>query len=169
MLHNQVIHCADNQVPGAGFNVLSPFTGTVLPLSAHSDPIFANGIAGSGVCIDISGYKLLAPFNAQLTRICEGFCQYYFKAKNGLTVMIAFDIPSQYWPLKGIKMFVSEKEQVTQGQTICTFDFRDLPQPIIAAVVIVNADKLGRFYASRTKIEAGTERLLKLTAKKKTS
>ena len=72
--------------------ITSPFTGKVIPLQEHPEPIFRFGILGPGITVKLSSHKILAPFDGTLLQVKNAGTEFILQAKNGLKVLINLTI-----------------------------------------------------------------------------
>jgi len=166
-IHKQVIFATEQQVVNLGFPVVSPITGKVLPLEEHPEAIFSTGTLGCGLAFEITSHKILAPFDGVIEQIKMGGTEVYFKAKNGLRLLVALDINPMYFPLSGLAIKKHENQTVKAAEPVVHFDLRKIPTPIVASVTVLNHKKLGAIYYSQVQITAGEDILFKVTAKKR--
>jgi phosphotransferase system IIA component len=166
-IHKQIIFATQQQVVNLGFPVMSPLSGRIKPLEEHPEVIFSTGALGCGLALEISSHKIIAPFDGIIEKVKMGGTEVYFKARNGLRLLVALNIDPSYFPLPGLAIIKHENQNVKASEAIVHFDLRKVPTPIIASVTILNYQKLGAIYYSHNQITAGEDVLFKVTAKKR--
>ncbi|SFC87808.1 PTS glucose transporter subunit IIA [Pseudoalteromonas denitrificans] len=166
-IHKQVIFATEQQVKNIGFTVYSPISGKITPLINHPQTIFSSGILGCGLAFEVTSHKIVAPFDGIVEQIKLGGSEVYFKAKNGIKLLIALEIDQEYFPLPGLAIKKQEAQQIKAGEPIIHFDLRKIPVPIYGCVTILNHQKLGAIYYSQSNITAGSDVLFKITSKKR--
>lgn len=71
-----------------GIRILSPLTGTAVPLEEVPDPVFSQKIIGDGVAILPQDGNLVSPIDAEVVSIAETLHAYGLRSENGIEVMI---------------------------------------------------------------------------------
>lgn len=151
-----------------GFTVLAPVTGEVYPLAQSSQPMIANGIIGEGVLLNLSGNKIVAPFDGVITELPATLHRFQIKAKSGIKVMVLMPQHTDKFHGQGFLPQVKAGQAVRMGQLIANFN----PQKTQSldnqecAVVVTNPELLGHIYSANKKVTAGEDVLLTITAKK---
>jgi len=166
-VHKQVIFATQQQVENIGFPITSPLSGKVLPLKEHPEAIFSSGALGCGLTFEITSHKILAPFDGIIEKIKMGGTEVYFKAKNGLRILVALNIDPIHLPLPGLAIKKQEKQMVKSTEPVVHFDLRKIPSPIYGSVTVLNHKKLGAIYFSQVQLTAGEDVLFKATSKKR--
>jgi len=166
-IHKQVIFATQQQVVNLGFPVVSPLSGKSLPLEHHPEKIFSTGMLGCGLAFEITSHKIVAPFDGVIEQIKMGGTEVYFKAKNGLKLLVAIDIDPIHFPLPGLAIKKHENQVVKAAESVVHFDLRKIPMPIFASVTVLNHQKLGAIYYSNNQLTAGEDILFKITSKKR--
>ena len=75
-----------------GIRILSPLTGTAVPLEEVPDPVFSQKIIGDGVAILPQDGNLVSPIDAEVVSIAETLHAYGLRSENGIEVMIHFGL-----------------------------------------------------------------------------
>ena len=70
-----------------GIRILSPLTGTAVPLEEVPDPVFSQKIIGDGVAILPQDGNLVSPIDAEVVSIAETLHAYGLRSENGIEVM----------------------------------------------------------------------------------
>ncbi len=166
-VHEQVHYVTEQELGNIGFPIFAPLSGKIIPLSKHPQTIFARGILGCGVAVELSSHKISAPFDGSIEQIKLGGTEVYLKSNNGIKLLIAIDIDPSHFPLPGLCIKKLNKQLITRGEPLIYFDLRQIPPPIIASITVLNYQQLGNIYYSQTQININSDVLFKVTAKKR--
>ncbi|MDP4982991.1 PTS glucose transporter subunit IIA [Pseudoalteromonas tunicata] len=166
-IHRQVISANQNQLAGIGLPVFSPISGKILPLTSHPEALFSQGIMGCGLAMTLTGHKVFAPFDGSVEQIRAGGTEFILKSRQGIRMMIALSIATDYLPLPGLCFYVQEGQQFKAQDALFYADFRHVPQPIFAAITVLNHDKLGGIYYCLQQARAPQDILFHITARNK--
>lgn len=166
-MFNQVQHVAENEIPASNFAVNAPFTGKIQTISNHPSSLFSRGHLGAGVVIEASGFKLLSPVTGLLEKIAGAGTEYYFKAQNGVKVLVSIDVDEKQLPLIGYKLDVHESSKLTRSDLVASFDFREQNSPVCVTMIILTPERFGALYCGAKQVIAGQDPLIKIVAKKK--
>ena len=118
--------------------VLSPMTGSVLPLSQLPDPTFASGLLGQGAAIIPSGNQVIAPFAGKVASLFQTRHAIGLLSNSGIEVLIHVGIDTVRLEGKPFTAFVKVGDIVQPGDLLLEFDRQaiidagyDLATPII--------------------------------------
>jgi PTS system glucose-specific IIA component len=143
--------------------ILSPLTGTVLPLDKVPHALFTERMFGEGIAIKPSGYQVLAPFAGTLLHFPELANQLRIKAKNGLQLQIQLGIDSHLMMGEGFKRVVKQGESFEQGQLIAEFSLvkmkKQLPS-ILCPITLLNSDKVKGLQGHYFQVIAGEDKMM---------
>ena len=104
--------------------VLAPVSGRVCLLDEVPSPAYANGLFGAGIAIDLSGYKIQAPFDGVwLDHSVTGECL-RIKSRQGLELLIQVGIDSHKLMGQGFRFRSARTGSFSQGETLLEFDLR---------------------------------------------
>ncbi|OHU97210.1 PTS sugar transporter [Pseudoalteromonas byunsanensis] len=146
-------------------HLASPFTGKVLPLLAHPDPLFAKGMLGRGVCVDMSSNKVCSPVTGTIERIKRKGSEFIIVADNGLKLLVHIQLPPDCNAMERQPINAFGKEHVTQGEVLAYFDLTGSNSRMLGTLIVLNADKLGPCYYPLKQVNAGQDPLLTITKK----
>lgn len=166
-VHRQVICANQNQLTGIGLAIFSPCSGKIQPLTSHPDPLFSRGIMGCGLAMTLTGHKIYAPFDGTIEQIRAGGTEIILTSRQGIKMMVALDISKHYLPLPGLHFYVQEGQKFKAQDPLFYADLRHIPQPIFAAITVLNHDKLGGIYFSLQHARAPQDILFHITARSK--
>lgn len=158
-------YLAQNKLPRHAINITSPFSGKVIALNEHPEPLFRLGTLGPGIMVQLSNHKILAPFDGTLLQAKNAGTEFILQAKNGLKVLINLTIASsQHITHTHIAQLNGSK--ISKGQRLAYFDLRELDTPMLASLILLNGHSLGTFHFSHLQVNAGVDTLLTIIKKK---
>jgi phosphotransferase system IIA component len=158
-------YLAQNKTPYNAIIITSPFTGKVIAMSDHPDPFFRFGTLGPGIMVQLTSHKILAPFDGTLLQVKNAGTEFILQAKNGLKILINLTIPSSQ-PITHTHIAQLNGTQITKGQRLAYFDLRELDNPMLASLILLNGHNLGTFHYSHSHVNAGADTLLTIIKKK---
>ncbi len=126
-------------------SVISPVSGSLLPLHNASSPASALRMFGDGVNVLLSGSQLYAPFDGQLLSLPDT-CEFMrLRSKNGLIFQFSFH--SSVRSLMGERFVrgIRQDEPFKQGDLLLTFDLNWLRArlgEVHLAITLVNSQKV---------------------------
>ncbi|RRS08523.1 PTS sugar transporter [Pseudoalteromonas sp. J010] len=149
-----------SQIANPIAHIPSPFTGKVFPLSAHSNAVIASGALGIGVCVQVRVPLLLSPCHGQLLQTRRNGCEYIVQANNGLKMLLSLDISSEFTKPEYLKANSFGKSKVALGEPLCFYDVPLSEAKTMAAIVLLNAQKLGACYYPLKQVTAAKEPII---------
>jgi sugar PTS system EIIA component len=154
-----------NHIPSQGIKITSPFSGKVLPLAQHPEAFFRFATLGPGLMVQLSSHKIVAPFSGTLLQAKNAGTEFILQANNGLKVLINLTLPAtQAITRSHIAQLNGSK--IVKGQRLAYFDMRELEQPLLASLILLNGHHLGALHFSHSQVNAGVDTLLTLIIKK---
>ena len=102
--------------------LLSPLSGTIIPLSDVNVQTFAAGLLGQGVAIEPTGDRVVAPADSKIEAIFPTGHAVALHTSNGLDVLIHVGLDTVKLAGKHFKVHASVGDQVKQGQVLIEFD-----------------------------------------------
>ena len=166
------LRCIEKSETPPGFAIIAPVSGDVHPLQVIDQPLISCGILGEGVAIEMAGNKIVAPFDALVTELPGSCHRIQLKATNGIKVLMVLTGQTSQLMGLGFNRLVREKQTVTKGQTLLTFNLQQLHKldnPSYCAVFVANAEQVGHLVYSAKKVTVAEDVLLTVMAKKKTA
>lgn len=154
-----------NQLSSNSIKLISPFSGKVRSLQDHPEAIFQFGILGPGIMIELNKHKILAPFDGKLVTVRNAGTEFILQANNGLKVLLNLYFGQHQALTHRSHIAQINTSKVKQGQQIAYFDLRELKQPLLASLTILNAPKNYDVFYSLNHVDAGEDILLTLTKK----
>lgn len=165
MKENIVSFAPQNQLKAYSINLMSPFSGKVRLLREHPEAIFQFSILGPGIMVELSKHKILAPFDGKLVQVKNAGTEFILQANNGLKVLLNLYFEQSPALTPHTHLAQINTSQITQGQQLAYFDLRQLKQPLLASLTILNAPKNSDVFYSLNHVAAGEDILLTLTKK----
>lgn len=123
--------------------IVSPMSGKVVALREVPDPTFAEGILGSGVAVEPTVGKVVAPCDGTVGTLFDTRHAIGLELDNGAEMLIHIGINTVELNGEGFKALVSEGSRVKKGQTLIEFDINYIMEKgysIITPVLITNPD-----------------------------
>lgn len=120
--------------------VLSPLSGTAVPLEQAPDAVFSQRILGDGVAVIPENGRLVCPVDGEVATVAETGHAYGFTAKDGTEVLVHVGIDSVRLGGQGFRPLVKPGDHVRAGQAAAEIDLEYLRQqginPITPVLVI---------------------------------
>ena len=124
---------------------LSAFTsGTVIPIEAVPDPVFAGRLLGDGIAIDPTDGVLVAPCSAKVLQLHAARHACVLQMDNGARLLLHIGIDTVMLKGEGFTARVAQGDVVRAGQPLIEFDKTVLKRhnkPVISMLVIENSDE----------------------------
>ncbi len=143
----------------AGLVLVSPVTGTIVPLRDVPDPVICERIAGDGCAFVPEGGQLLAPCDGTLTRVLSSGSAATVRAQNGTEIYLRVGIGTALLTGEGFESVLKEGDEVHQGDEILRFDLSRIPDPgkssITTMIVISSSAPILRVASASGRAEAG--------------
>ncbi|MFJ4161121.1 PTS glucose transporter subunit IIA [Microbacterium testaceum] len=118
-------------------DILCPLVGTVLPLSAVPDPLFAQGAMGPGVAIDPPAEVVdaVAPIAGTLLQVFPH--AFVVVADDGLAVLVHLGLDTVQLEGKGFTAFAAKGDRVDAGTPVIAYDVPAIRAAGLSSVVPV--------------------------------
>jgi glucose-specific phosphotransferase system IIA component len=101
--------------------LLSPFSGSVVPIEEVPDPVFAQKIVGDGVAVEPDEGVAVAPVDGDLAVLVGGGHAFALRAQN-LEIIVHIGIDTIKLGGKGFEKCAHVGDRVSAGQLILRFD-----------------------------------------------
>ncbi|ELW9439806.1 PTS beta-glucoside transporter subunit IIABC [Pluralibacter gergoviae] len=152
------------------YDVLSPMTGSVLPLEQVPDTTFASGLLGQGVAIIPAENSVYAPFSGTVSSLFQTRHAIGLLSDSGIELLIHVGIDTVKLDGKPFTAHVQPGDRVAPGDLLLTFDRQailnagyDLTTPII----ITNSENYGEIITEAAGAAAVGKPLLSLSERPK--
>lgn len=110
----------------AGFQLKSPVSGMIKPLTSHSELIYNANVLPQALCAELQQGTLVAPFTCHYDTALLGSRRLIFKHKSGLTLHVDFAFSSNTNPALAMKQLVAPGTMVSAGQAVIRLDMQRL-------------------------------------------
>lgn len=158
-MHTHIDYCPISQITSPICHVASPYSGRVLPLTSHPDAIFSLGILGSGVCVEITGELVVAPFNGHIIAIKQGGVEWILESFDKQRVLLNIALPPQLQTPEYLKLLLIEKKPINRGDPLVRLPLMHHQKPI-AAFVLLDSPKNHRYFFPLKQVQAGVDPLI---------
>lgn len=125
--------------------ILSPISGTVLPLSEAKDAAFANGTLGKGVVILPQKGEVVSPVDGTVTAMFPTLHAIGITSDSGIELLIHIGLDTVQLNGKGFEAFVKSDDKVKKGQKLIAFDKKSIEEAgysLQTPVIITNSEDL---------------------------
>ena len=103
--------------------VLSPFTGSVRPIEAVPDPVFAEKMLGDGLAVEPEEGVALAPIDGKIVVLHSSGHAFAIQAENeAVTVLVHIGLDTVKLNGKGFTVHASVGDMVKAGDKVVSFD-----------------------------------------------
>ncbi|WP_379147380.1 beta-glucoside-specific PTS transporter subunit IIABC [Paenibacillus sp. sgz500992] len=139
--------------------VVSPLTGTLMPLEALPDEAFASGAMGQGIVIEPDSGRLTSPVKGTVTTVFPTGHAIGITSESGAELLIHVGVNTVKLKGKHFDKRVQEGDQVEQGQLLLEFDVAAIREAgfVTATPVIVtnSANYLDVLKTTAAKVQNG--------------
>ena len=155
----------------AGFQLKSPVSGMIKPLTSHSELIYNANVLPQALCVELQQGTLIAPFSCHYDTALLGSRRLIFKHKSGLTLQVDLAPSTDIVPAQAIKHLVSPRTMVSAGQAIIRLDMQQLsPLTDLQLVVMVLPHPvINAVFSCERYVEAGQDTLFTIQLKTSTT
>lgn len=144
-------------------------SGTVLPIEAVPDPVFAGRMLGDGLAIDPLQGVLYAPCDGHVVQLHASRHACVLQAANGARMLLHIGIDTVLLKGEGFVARVAEGDAVRAGQVLVEFDLALLKargKPAITMLVVENGDEHRILWCSESRRVTTADEVLTLVAAK---
>ena len=132
---------ADLPAVGTTFDVKSPLTGQVKPLSEAVDPVFAQGVMGTGVLVLPSEGELVAPVDGVVSVLFPTKHAIGLVSDDGVELLVHIGMDTVNLEGKGFEAHVKQGDHVKVGDKLISFDIETIKEagyPVETPVIVTN-------------------------------
>lgn len=120
-----------------GIRILSPLTGTVVPLEEVPDPVFSQKIIGDGIAIIPKDGRLLSPVDGEVVSVAETLHAYGLRSEDGVEVMVHFGLETVALKGEYFTCHVKQGDHVKAGDLLAEADLVGLKEKQVNTVTPV--------------------------------
>lgn len=136
------------RVEAAGLvKLVAPVDGEIVPLVEFPDPVFAEGMIGTGVGFMPRGNIVVAPCDGQVVKVFPGGHAVLIKGGNGLELLVHIGLDTVDLQGKGFEVICADGQAVEQGRPLVKFE-RDVilsqGKTLHTALVVTNKEAIAR-------------------------
>src|SRR5215831_16210183 len=154
--------------PSATLNLIAYLSGTIVPIDAVPDPVFAQRLMGDGVAIEPRGSGVLcAPCAGRIAQLHASRHACTIETLGGARVLLHIGLDTVLLKGEGFVARVAAGDQVKAGQPLIEFDAKVLARhgkPALTVLAIENSDEHAIVSRSAAKDVAVGDALLALRA-----
>lgn len=106
----------------AGQQIVSPASGTIIPISKVNDVVFSSKMMGDGFAVKPENSIIVSPVDGTITSIFPTEHAIGITSDNGVEVIIHVGIDTVELNGQGFQVFISEGDKIYKGQSIMEVD-----------------------------------------------
>jgi PTS system glucose-specific IIA component len=149
--------------------VVSPVSGTTIPLEEVPDPVFSQKLAGDGVAIKPAEGVVKAPFDGKVAHLYDTGHAIVLEADSGLQLLIHVGLDTVKLKGEGFTRHVAAGDRVKTGNMLLTFDLQAIEQAglsTVTPIVVANGQLVQQQSAALNQtVRAGSDTILEITLK----
>lgn len=130
---------------GRVLKILSPATGTVIPLEQVPDPVFSQKIIGDGVAVIPTEGNIVSPVDGEVASVAETLHAYGFRTADGLEILIHVGLETVGLKGECFEVFVKPGDKVKAGDPVARVDLKFLEEkginPVTPVLLCAGGDK----------------------------
>ncbi|GAA1473495.1 PTS glucose transporter subunit IIA [Corynebacterium felinum] len=141
-------------------DLLTPFPGTVMDVTAVPDQVFADEMLGPGVAVvpdeSCQVLEVCAPVSGQIVTIFNTMHAFAIRDKNGVDVLVHIGLDTVALRGAGFEAFVSAGDSVKAGELVVRVDaaaVRRAGKSLITPVVLTNKKQVANVTAAAHKVQ----------------
>lgn len=115
-----------NENSRAKIQILSPVTGTAVPLEQVPDPVFSQKIIGDGMAVIPSDGRIVSPVDGEVVSVADTLHAYGFRSKEGLEMLIHVGLETVALNGECFKTYAKVGDKVKVGDLVGEVDLGSL-------------------------------------------
>jgi phosphotransferase system IIBC component len=146
-----------------GIRILSPLTGTAVPLEEVPDPVFSQKIIGDGIAILPQDGNLVSPIDGEVVSVAETLHAYGLRSEDGIEVMVHFGLETVALKGESFQCCVKAGDKVKAGDLLAKADLKALAEKQVNTItpVLICGGMEGRSMNAFTgPVKAGTDAVI---------
>ena len=132
------------QQTGTKEELVSPVTGTIVPLSEVKDEVFSSGALGKGIAINPTVGELYAPATGEITTVFPTGHAIGMTTIDGVEILIHIGMDTVELEGKGFDIKAKQGDRVNKGDLLGYFDIdyiKEAGKPVVTPIVVTNSDQ----------------------------
>lgn len=125
--------------------LLSPLTGTVIPLTQVEDAVFSGGILGEGVALIPEEGKVFAPVDGTISAITDTKHAVGMTSDNGVEILIHVGLDTVQLGGEGFVLHCKTGDKVKKGDLLLEFDMEKIKEAGFALTTPVLVSNMNQF------------------------
>ncbi|UGB06455.1 beta-glucoside-specific PTS transporter subunit IIABC [Staphylococcus sp. HL28] len=124
--------------------ILSPTTGSIVPLKDVKDPIFSEGMMGKGIAIQPIENEIKSPVVGKVSMIAASKHAIGITSNNGIEILIHVGLDTVNLKGNGFEVLTKENDNVEIGKTLLRFNQSYIEKQgynTITPIIITNSDE----------------------------
>lgn len=121
-VYNDTIEDDENGIELKSSEIVSPASGTVVPMEDIQDDVFSTGTVGESIGIISDDAVCYSPVDGVVTTVFQSKHAIGFRNNDGAEILIHVGIDSVKLNGKGFELFVKEGDVVKRGQKVLKYD-----------------------------------------------
>lgn len=138
--------------------IVSPQSGTAIPVSDVPDKAFSDRILGDGIAIIPEEDEIVSPADGTVVQVPDTLHAYGIQTENGIDILIHVGINTVELKGEGFKSFVKAGQKVKTGDPIARVDLKLIKEkgyPTHTPVIITNPEDAKEVSFITGKVKAG--------------
>ena len=148
-----------------GIQILSPLTGTAVPLEDVPDPVFSQKIIGDGIAVLPRDGRLVSPVDGEVVSVADTLHAYGLRSDEGIEVMVHFGLETVSLKGEFFTCHVKPGDKVKAGDLLAEADLKGLEEKQVNTItpVLICGGMEGRsMNAARGPVTAGKDAVITL-------
>lgn len=152
-----------------GLAIKSPASGIILPLHAHTDPLYNTNALPLALCIKLQHDTLVAPFAGIYSNSLLAGHRLSFRHKTGLTLQLDLPDDKNLRYGRAIQHLVNDGSQVIAGQPVLRLDPKLLQADTgcLVVLMLLQHPAISTVFSSERFVAAGQDTVFTLQMKNK--
>lgn len=137
--------------------VQAPVQGMIVPLAENPDPVFAQKMAGDGICVDPTSEEVRAPIAGELVLVHPSMHAFTIRSPEGIELLTHVGIDTMGLRGEGFSLLAEQGAEVKAGQAILRFNAAQVGEKarsLLTAVLVTNPERIARFDGQAGFVEA---------------
>lgn len=120
-----------------GIQILSPLTGTAVPLEDVPDPVFSQKIIGDGIAVLPRDGRLVSPVDGEVVSVADTLHAYGLRSDEGIEVMVHFGLETVSLNGEFFTCHVKPGDKVKAGDLLAEADLKGLEEKQVNTITPV--------------------------------